>query len=169
MPERRCDYFFDTVTLSNFALVRRLDLLTSRYGRRLCVTRQVLDEAIDGIVAGYAALAAVEEAVAGGAFTSAEPLSPDERDTYRQLLRVLAPGEASCIACAKGRRGIVVTDDRAARECCNERGVGFTGTVGILKACCLEGALSPGEADTILASMIDAGYHSSVQRISDLV
>ena len=46
--------FFDTVTLSNFRLAGRLDLLITRYGARARVTPEVLDEVTDGVVAGFA-------------------------------------------------------------------------------------------------------------------
>ena len=98
---------------------------------------------------------------------SARSLAADERGDYRELLRILGPGEASCIACAKARGGIVVTDDKAARDCCAERGL--TGTIGILKACSLDETLSPGEADAVLQDVIDAGYYSPVTRISGLI
>ncbi len=169
MPDRGPDYFFDTVSLCNFALAKSLDLLVSRYGLRARITQEVLDEVTDGVVAGHAGLRAIEDAVADARFSRApSPTSPDERESYRQMLRILAPGEASCIACAKARGGIVVTDDKTARECCTERGVKFTGTIGILKACSQTGSLTPEAADAILQTMIAAGYYSPIQRISDL-
>lgn len=169
MPDPRRDYFFDTVALSNFALTGRLDLLVSRHGRHVQITQEVLDEVADGIIAGYSALCEIEEAIADARFTCAgSPALANERGAYLQMLRVLAPGEASCIACAKHRRGIVVTDDKTARDCCKEQGVKYTGTIGILKACCQAGTLSADEADALLKAMIDAGYYSPVQRISDL-
>jgi predicted nucleic acid-binding protein len=169
MPERRHHYFFDTVTLSNFALAGRVDLVTSRYGAHALVTSEVLDEVVEGIVAGHGALRDIEAAISAADLGLAGPPTSEERQTYRELLRVLAPGEASCIACARHRDGIVVTDDRAARECCAERAVRFTGTVGILKACCADGVLSTADADEILSATITAGYHSPVRQISDLL
>jgi predicted nucleic acid-binding protein len=169
MPEPARDYYFDTVTLSNFALVHRLDLLVARYGRRLRVTQEVLGEVIDGIVSGYSGLAAIEAAVNDGDFGSAEPLSTGERRAFQRLLRALAPGEASCIVCAKARKGVVATDDRLARDCCAAEGVPFTGTIGILKACCAAGTLAPQAADDLLQAMIAAGYHAPVSRISGLL
>lgn len=171
MPEvgPRGDLFFDTVTLSNFALAGRLDLLAARYGVRARVTPEVLDEVIAGTAVGYSDLRAVEAAIEAGGLGNAGNLSSEERGTYRELLRTLSPGEASCIACAKARGGMVVTDDRAARSTCRAHGVGFTGTIGILKACCRDGTLSPEEADRALAAMVDAGYYSPVRRISDLL
>jgi len=163
-------YIFDTVVLANFALANRLDLLTTRYGPRLLVLHEVLNEITAGVVAGYFALHAVEKALARKELSTATGISSSsERDTYRTLLRTLGPGEAACIAYAKHHGGIVVTDDRAAREHCRDYGLPFTGTIGILKACCRDGQLSPEDADSVLLSMIEAGYYSPVQKISNLM
>jgi predicted nucleic acid-binding protein len=161
--------FFDTVTLSNFALADRVDLLVSRYGRRAQVTPEVLDEISEGVAAGHSALRRVEDAVASGRLGVAPVPAPPERDTYRYLLGALSTGEASCVAQAERHNGTVVTDDRAARTRCAERGIRCTGTVGILKACVLDATLSAEAADAILQSMIDAGFHAPVRRISDLL
>ena len=169
MLETGCDYYFDTVTLSNFALSGRLDLLIARYGRRAIITPQVLDEITDGIVAGYSELREVETAFTGGEFGDVEGFSLEERDIYRERLRTLSPGEASCITLAQTRGGAVATDDRTARNTCFDSGVPFTGTIGILKACVLDGTLSLQEADDVLRAMTGAGYHSPVRRISAVV
>jgi len=135
----------------------------------MCVTHEVFDEIMDGIVSGYSALTEVEAVIQSGQVSQSGPLSRGERQIFRELLRTLAPGEAACIACAKERGGVVVTDDRAARNCCVERNVSFTGTIGILKACCRDRVFPPEKADAILQAMIDAGYHAPVRRISDLI
>lgn len=169
MPEPSRDVYIDTVTLSNFALVHRLDLLVTRYGRRLCLTQEVLGEVMDGVVSGYSALADIETALNAGHFTGASPLTASERRAFQRLLRTLAPGEASCIACAKTRKGVVATDDRAARDCCDGEGVSVTGTIGILKACCKAGTLTPQAADETLQAMIAAGCHAPVNSIRGLL
>jgi predicted nucleic acid-binding protein len=168
MRNRDAVFFFDTVVLSNFALAGRFGLLVTRYGPRAIITPEVRDEITDGVVAGYSRLCEVEDAVDSGAVGCAGSLSAAERRVYRELLRVLGPGEASCIAHAKARKGIVVTDDRTARECCVERGMAFTGTLGVLKSCCGDGTLTVEDADAILQSMIKAGFYSPVQTIYDL-
>ena len=163
-------YVFDAVVLSNFALANRIDLLTCRYGSRLLILQEILNEITAGVVACYFALHAVEKAVANAECSPTPAISsPSERDTYRMLLRTLGSGEAACIAFAKHHGGIIVTDDKAARETCKEHGLPFTGTIGILKASCLDEQLTPEDADTVLQSMIEAGYYSPVQKISSLV
>jgi predicted nucleic acid-binding protein len=166
MPER--PLLFDTATLSNFALSDSLALLLSRYGRRLLVVSEVLDEIAAGVAAGHTALRAVEEHVQAEKFGQAS-LNWQERALFGRLLRHLGPGEAACIAAASSRDGIVASDDRAARAVCLERQIPFTGTIGVLKACCLDQQLTAAEADRILAEMIRQGFYSPVNRIRDIL
>ena len=169
MRKRRPVYLCDTVTLSNFALVGRFELLVMRYGRHLLVTPEVLEEVAEGVIAGYHALHEIETAVDEGRVGQAGGLtSVADRKTYRELLRILAPGEASCIAHAGACGGVVISDDRTARQCCEALGIEVTGTIGILKACTLDQTLSTEEADSILHAMVDAGYYSPVRSISGL-
>jgi len=168
MPDADHRYFFDTVTISNFALAGCLGLLSRRYGERLCLTEQVLDEIAGGIAAGHVALRSIEPLVEDQVFRHIA-LTAKERRIFRGLLRQLGPGEASCIAAAVCQQAIVATDDRAARACCAARDVACTGTVGILKACCLNQDLLPREADMLLAAMVSHGFYSPVHRVSDLL
>lgn len=71
------------------------------------------------------------------------------------------------IVCAQARSGTVVNDDRAGRDACSERRRKKTGTIGILKTCCLDSPLSLQEADEVLQEMVAAGFYSPVSRISD--
>jgi predicted nucleic acid-binding protein len=169
MPKRRASYFFDTVTLSNFAFADRLDLLTARYGQKLTITREVYNELAEGIVAGYEPLRKIEALVSNRAvslFTLKE--SGKEHAAFLSLLLTLSSGEASCIAAAMNRGGVVVTDDRAARSICAERDVKVTGTIGILLALCKSKTLTPTEADAILERMVHHGYRSPVKNISGI-
>ena len=168
MPDAATTFFFDSVSISNFALTERLDLIQRRYSTRAVLTSEVLDEIEQGVNHGYQALRDVVRLVDGGVFQTTT-LSAAERTVYRALLRNLGSGDASVIACAKLRRGIVATDDRAARTCCEDAGVSFTGTIGILKVCCLTGAIDAEQADGILEGMVRQGFYSPVRRITDLL
>jgi predicted nucleic acid-binding protein len=112
--------YFDIVVLSTFALAGRVDLLVARYGARACVTAEVLGEVTAGLAIGSPMLRAIIDAVENGSLGTSGAVSSDEREILASLLRVLSPGEASCIACARVRGGIVATDDRAARGCCRD-------------------------------------------------
>jgi len=164
MPEQ---LVCDTVVLSNFTLAGALDLLASRYGTHLICTHEVMDELAEGISAGCTALQAVLKYVADGTF-GAMTMDQDQRRIFVQLLSRLGAGEASCIAVA-GTGATVATDDRAARICCAERQIACTGTIGILKAACLDETLSGGTGDKILDAMIASGFYSPVNRITDIL
>jgi len=168
MPETKVPYLFDTVTLSNFALGGALELLARRYGRRLLVTGEVLDELAAGVAAGHAALRLIGEGVKAGRFGQTA-LNWQERTAFGELLQHLGAGEASCIAVAVKRRGVVVTDDRAARAACAERRVRCTGTIGVLAACCRDGRLAADAADEVLRAMVQHGFYSPVSRITDIL
>ncbi len=169
MPDRLPDRFFDTVTLSNFALSGAFDLLVDRYGRSLRVTEQVRAELAAGRIRGYAELKVVEQPLAAGSILPADAMTTPESELFVDLLRNLSSGEASCVALARHRTGIVATDDRAARDSCAERQIPVTGTIGILKALCTDKNITSEEADAILARMVDAGFFSPVRRVSDLL
>lgn len=57
----------------------------------------------------------------------------------------------------------------AARASCQDHNIKFTGTIGILKACCRDEMLLPKEADTALQALVQAGYFSPVSNISSLL
>jgi hypothetical protein len=92
-------WFFDSVTLSNFALVGRMDILSDRYRRQGFVTTQVVDELTRGAAAGHAPLADCLDLVDQGVF-HAVTLDKTERHTFRQIIGHLGEGEAGTIAAA---------------------------------------------------------------------
>lgn len=114
-------------------------------------------------------LRAVEQALAAGRILPAEPMTMPKDELFVGLLRALSSGEASCVVLAGHRNGIVATDDRAARSSCAERGIPVTGTIGILKALCIDRTITSEEADAILNRMVGAGFYSPVRRVSDLL
>ena len=92
MREVGCDYFFDTVTLSNFALAGCLELLINRYGSHAIVTPEVMDEITAGVAVGIRGLREIEDAVFAGRIGSLGGLTFPEREIFRELLRVLRRG-----------------------------------------------------------------------------
>jgi predicted nucleic acid-binding protein len=155
--------FFDTVVLSNFAFVSNgISFLLKRYGKRGHITLQVMEELAKTAYSGFNHFEEIESA--GFIKTS---LVNSEHATYLALIRNLGTGEASCIAAAEQRGGIVVTDDRLARNICKERKIPLTGTIGILKAANQDSIIDLDEADSMLKKMIECGFYSPVQKISD--
>ena len=161
-------FVFDTVVLANFALADALGILSRRYAGRAIVPAEVWDELAAGVSRGFAALRRVDELIADDRFRLAS-LNPQQRIRYRELRRSLGSGEASCIAWSQGGRGVVVSDDRRARQACRSAGVPFTGTIGILVATCRDGTLDAEYAESVLRRMRRAGYYSPVSRLGDLL
>jgi predicted nucleic acid-binding protein len=157
----------DTVSLGNFLLADAVGLLVRRYRGRIRVTSQVLDELVAG-ARTRPALRAVHGLLEKRSIVQVD-LGPREHQGYAALIAGLGRGEASCIALAGSRGWTVVTDDRAARSHCAQSKLAYTGTIGILRAACIDGQLLPEEADRVLARMAAAGFYSPVSRISLLL
>jgi predicted nucleic acid-binding protein len=165
MPEH-AGWFFDSVTLSNFALASAMPVIRDRYRSRGFVTTQVVDELTRGVVAGYAALADCLSLADSGALRIVSLTRP-ERRTFQQLTAHLGAGEAGTIAAARHRGGVVVTDDLAARRMCDDLKVPVTGTIGILRATVRDRDLALAAANALLRKMIEAGFHSPVDKLAE--
>lgn len=165
MPEK--GWYFDTVSLCNFLLSGADSLLKIRYHKRGFITWEVFDEICAGFVK-YPALQKLEILISNETFALVS-LSDQARQAYSGLIAHLGKGEASCIALAKVAEGIVVTDDRCAKQQCNHLHVLFTGTIGILKASVMDGAINLNQADVYLDMMIKQGFYSPVRSISEII
>ena len=165
MPEK--NWIFDTVTLSNFLLSDSTFILEIRYPRCGLITCEIYDELSAGMVE-YPKLKHIDQLVDDEIFKLVS-LSRKEHKHFRELIVHLGKGEASCIAYAKERDVIVVTDDRSARRQCSHMKIPVTGTIGILKASVLDGHLKLDQADTILSKMTDAGFYSPLRSIADII
>ena len=168
-PKKSIPHYFDTVTLSNFALCGKFELLVERYGLSLILTEQVRVELSQGISVGYVELGQIENELMKGRIAVASTMSSPEVILFGELITMIGSGEAACIAMAKLRGGIVVTDDLLARRTSAAHGVHVSGTIGILKAMCIDHVIAPDAADALLADMVAKGFHSPVRRISDLL
>ncbi|MEA1911326.1 MAG: DUF3368 domain-containing protein [Spirochaetota bacterium] len=168
MPDGKLHFYFDTVALSNFALVNRLDLLNILHPDQLFITTEVVDEISAGISSGFKPLQGIPDLITDNIFYL-HSLSSTERQLYTSLLVNLGAGEASSIAAAKTAKGIVVTDDKLARNVCRETGMELTGTIGILKKLCVRDILQSLDADNILREMITHGFYSPIDRISSIL
>lgn len=165
MPEN--GWYFDTVSLCNFLFSRADALLKTRYHKRGFITWEVYGEICAGFVK-YPALQKLEILLSDKTLTLVS-LSDQARQLYSNLIVHLGKGEASCLALAKVYNGIVVTDDRSARQQCNHSHIPFTGTIGILKACVIDGAIDLNQADIYLDRMIRKGFYSPVRSISEII
>jgi predicted nucleic acid-binding protein len=167
------DYIFNTTALSNFAAADRFELLTERYRGHAFTTIEVGNELRRGFNAGYAYLELawqeLETANPNGWLRILHPESPAEYRLRAEFDQIVDPGEASCLALAISRQLIFVSDDRAARQLAEARGVALTGTLGILITLVRQTQLSLEEANEMLNDMIQRHYRSPVDRLDDLI
>jgi predicted nucleic acid-binding protein len=152
----------DNTVLSNFATVRRPDLLRAAFGDRLATPQEAFDELQAGVRHG--ALPDLD-----WSWLPVWTLEADEMFRYREFLLTLNAGEAACLAMAAVRECHILTDDRDAREMARRLKIPLSGTLGTLIRLVDLGILSLEEADGLLAQMIAANYRSPAISLRDLV
>ncbi len=113
------------MVLSNFAVVRRPNLLRIAFGDELATSQQAFDELHADVEAGK--LPALN-----WTWLPICTLQPAEVPRYGQILRRLNAGEAACLAMAAERGCRLLTDDRDAREFARHLQVPLSGTLGVL-------------------------------------
>ena len=150
----------DNTLLSNFAHIQRPELLEAAFDQPVTV-RAVMDELEVGVQT--ARIPTVD-----WSWLPIIELTDDERVMAERLNQTLGRGEAACIALAKSRQWIILTDDRDARRAAREAGLIVSGTLGALMNLVGEDALSLAEADEFLAIMIRSGYRCPVNSLSEL-
>ena len=151
----------DTTVLSNFAHVRRPELLQAILGSHVAVTPGVLAELRAGEQTGRV------PTCDWGWLTVLTPTAA-EVDLAATLLRQLHPGEAECLAVALTRGGRFLSDDFAARRLAEAKGLAVSGTIGILLKGVAMGILSRAAADALLAEMIVHGYRAPLRSLHSL-
>ena len=165
MPKKQ--WVFDTVVLSNFLISDSVHILEKRYNGMGVITAEVYTEISAGI-SQIRALGSVDKLIEKRVFSLCT-LTRKEHGNFVEMINFLGKGEASCIAYAKDRNAIVVTDDRMARKQCANMAIPVTGTIGILKASVRDGLLAPEQANEVLAKMITSGFYSPVNNIKDIL
>jgi len=150
----------DTTVLSNFAHVRQPSLLRQLFPS-LGSPVSVFGELSRGVRSGL---------VPKCDWTWLEiiPLTAAENAHAAELLSVLERGEADCLAIAKARDWVVLTDDRDARKAAALLGLEISGTLGCLDLLVQEGLLELNAADALLSEMIACGYRSPVRSLRKL-
>ena len=161
------DIILNTTVLSNFASVGELDLIKRLFGVAY-TTHEVHEEILRGISRGYQYLEDVDHEMSfdeTGWLQVVAIRSCMEHQLMNDLLKRLGMGESSCIAIAKSRTMIFMSDDRTARHIATEMGVSISGTIGILVRCVDKDIISFLEGNIILVEMIRKGYMSPVDSL----
>jgi len=160
-PSPPSPVLLDNTVLSNFAHIDQHDLVMNLW-LSCATTLEAWQEFRAGITIGklpknaWKGLALIE-------------LTANERDLSNDLSDALGLGERTCIAVAKYRNGMFVTDDRKARQVALELEVKVTGTLGILVVAMERRKITLEEANQLLAEMISRGYRSPVENVDSLL
>jgi predicted nucleic acid-binding protein len=152
----------DNTVLSNFAAVRRADLVLRLWGEAVCTTPAAFAEYEAGVAGGMLS----KDAWAG---LSILTLSEEETGFAAGLSSRLGAGERTCLAVARHRQGLLVSDDLDARKVARQFGVSTTGTIGILVVCVQHDLLSRDEANALLMDLVAAGYRSPIDSVDFLL
>lgn len=152
----------DNTVLSNLALVAQADLVFQLWAERACSTQAVLDEYHKAAAAGLLPPEAWAD-------LPIVPLDQSESAFAGTLSARLGAGERSCIAVARFRQGVLVSDDADARAVALKDDIVVTGTVGLLVLGIRRGLMTLAEGNAWLAEMIAAGYRAPVVRLDGLI
>ena len=144
--------------LSNFALVKSVDLVLRLWPEAACTTEAVRAEYQRGADAGL---------VPAGVWDELPIVELEERESEfsEEFATRIGMGERTCIAVAKQRGGLFVSDDAQARAIAREHRIPVSGTIGLLVRAVRRGLISRDEANTLLTSMIAAGYRSPAEKL----
>lgn len=152
----------DNTILTNFALVKRPDLVLNLWGTNSTVTPEVIAEYMAGVNSRK-----LPADIWG--FLVRSTLQPEEQVFADQLPSRLGRGERSSIAVAFHREGLFVSDDAEARREAIRCGLKITGSIGILVLNVRQGRLAAADGNAILNSLIIQGYRSPVSTLDALL
>ena len=152
----------DNTVLSNFALIQHPDSIHHSFVEDVGTTEQVFHELEIGVQLGR---------LPEYPWTWLQRLHLTEAETvrFRQFVKYLGKGEASCFAVAVNRAYKIATDDKDARQWAVRLTIPHTGTLGILAMLVKQGTITLLEGNTWLRQMIERGYHSPIQKLDELV
>lgn len=162
VPRSFVNILLDNTVLSNFAVVRRSELLRVAFGDLPATSQEVLEELNVGISRGK--LPDLD-----WSWLPAWTLDETEKAHYEHFLHTLNAGEASCLAMALVRGCRFLTDDRDARELAGLLQVPISGTLGVLARLIDIGAVELDEAESLLREMIAAGYRSPITSLVEIL
>jgi predicted nucleic acid-binding protein len=162
----------NTTVISNFAIIEQLALLQALYDR-LYISTDVHAEIQAGLDEGYRFYAGLDDVIypmsPSGWIRLTSVTGEQELRLLGQLPRRLHSGEASCLAIAKHRDWIVLTDDLAARKEAARLGVRVSGSVGCLVLAVEQEIWSLEQANHWLNVLRKHNYRSPVTDLTPLL
>ena len=162
----------NTTVISNFAAINRLDILRALY-KRLFISTDVYAEIQEGLDEGYNFYTRLNQCIAplkaSGWIHLTGLTSETELHYLGTFPRRLHKGEASCLAIAKVRNWLLLTDDLAARQEAERLEIKLSGSLGCLVLAVERKLCSLDTANTLLLAMIQQGYRSPLTDLTPLV
>lgn len=158
-------FLLDNTALSNFSKAGRLDVLRALMDGRIFVPTEVEKEFLVGVKAKRVPGTEFRRALRDGWLQRLRVATDEEVELLTRYRLVLGAGEAACLALAKPRRGVIITDDRAARNLALVESIAHMGTVGVLMGAVNLHVLRLPAANALLRLMISHGYRSPVDSL----
>ncbi|MGC9393784.1 MAG: hypothetical protein ACP5J4_02905 [Anaerolineae bacterium] len=162
----------NTTVISNFAAIGQLEVLHALYGR-VFISTDVYAEIQEGVDEGYAFYDKVVNTIAppnAAGWIHLTGLQTEVELRYLGTLpRRLHKGEASCLAIAKARHWLLLTDDMAARQEARRLKIKLSGSLGSLVIAIEREFCTLDMANTWLLDMLQQGYRSPVTDLTPLV
>ncbi len=147
----------DTTVISNFALIKRLYILTETI--EACTTEEVAEELRVCVEKGLFEFDFDIEIIC---------MSNEERATFFRLTERFGRGEASCLAIGIHRKVNILTDDFDARKFAQRAGIPVSGTIGVLVSAVENRSISKEEGNELLHRMIEKGFYSPLESLDKL-
>ena len=162
----------NSTVLSNFATVRRLDLLRDPRNS-LFIPVEIYHEIQAAQEVGYACYFDFERFLhpfSADGWLQLVTMNEEELLLFTSLPAKLHPGEASCLCIARNRKWGFLTDERAARLQAHDWNIPISGTLGVLTLAVESGSLTLADGNALLQAMIThANYRSPVYDLSLLL
>jgi len=162
----------NTTVISNFASIGQLDVLRQLFGT-LSISTEVYHEIEVGLEEGYRFYDGIDQLLrpftSDGWMELISMTHEQELRYFHDLPARLHRGESSCLAIARHRSWLLLTDDRDARQEAMRQGIMVSGSIGCLVLAVDHGHCSLSQANSWLDQMIGLGYHSPVTDLSPLI
>ena len=150
----------DTTVVSNFASTDDLNLIISGSSTQVVTVPAVINEVRAGNEDPNF-LAKIEEEL---------NVIEVDSDPDDGIFDSMDYGEAHALHATIVEGGTLATDDLAARELADQRGVPVTGSIGLLVRLVRQGVLTVDEADTVLRRWIEkSNYFSPVESVREVL
>jgi predicted nucleic acid-binding protein len=157
----------NNTVLSNLAFVDRLDLLEKIF-EKVFLTPEVQYEIEKGITEKYFFQERTKQTIKVNNWLLVTDFEQRELIFFNEIKSKVDIGEASCLAIARERGWIFLTDDKEARKIAVQFNIKLSGTVGVLVSAVDNKIISIDEANFLLQAMKDNGYYSPVPKLDGI-